>query len=202
MEFSKLNQSRHKVTQFDGRKVTVDEVKAILSEAVLAPSAHNIQPWHFVIVDSQEMRLALSTAMHGKNAVQNEAAGATLVVFSDTDLPERVRDMVEIGADFLPVDHKADLLMKLPGMFEKFTAEQLAEYLALNIGLVSQNIVLAANNKGLKTNLILGFDQAKAKEVLAIEDRFQPELIITMGYSDEQGTASYRLPVDDITDVL
>jgi hypothetical protein len=35
--------------------------------------------------------------------------GATLVVFSDTDLPERVRDMVEIGADFLPVDHKADL---------------------------------------------------------------------------------------------
>ena len=48
MEFSKLNQSRHKVTQFDGRKVTVDEVKAILSEAVLAPSAHNIQPWHFV----------------------------------------------------------------------------------------------------------------------------------------------------------
>jgi len=110
--------------------------------------------------------------------------------------------MVEIGADFLPVDHKADLLMKLPGMFEKFTAEQLAEYLALNIGLVSQNIVLAANNKGLKTNLILGFDKAKAKEVLAIEDRFQPELIITMGYSDEQGTASYRLPVDDITDVL
>ena len=202
MEFSKLNQSRHKVTQFDGSKVAVDEVKAILSEAVLAPSAHNIQPWHFVIVDSQEMRLALSTAMHGKNAVQNEAAGATLVVFSDTDLPERVRDMVEIGADFLPVDHKADLLMKLPGMFEKFTAEQLAEYLALNIGLVSQNIVLAANNKGLKTNLILGFDKVKAKEVLAIEDRFQPELIITMGYSDEQVTASYRLPVDDITDVL
>ena len=155
-----------------------------------------------MIVDSQEMRLALSTAMHGKNAVQNEAAGATLVVFSDTDLPERVRDMVEIGADFLPVDHKADLLMKLPGMFEKFTAKQLAEYLALNIGLVSQNIVLAANNKGLKTNMILGFDKAKAKEVLAIEDRFQPELVITMGYSDEQGTASYRLPVDDITDVL
>ena len=39
-------------------------------------------------------------------------------------------------------------------------------------------------------------------EVLAIEDRFWPELIITMGYSDEQGTASYRLPVEDITDVL
>ena len=29
-------------------------------------------------------------------------------------------------------------------------------------------------------------NKAKAKAVLAIEDRFQPELIITMGYSDEQ----------------
>lgn len=202
MEFSELNQNRHKVTQFDGRKVTVDQVKEILATAILAPSAHNIQPWHFAIIDSAEKRAALSTAMHAKNAVQNEAAGATLVVYSDTDLPERVRDMIEIGEDFLPKDHQADLLAKLPGMFAKFTDQDLSDYLALNIGLVSQNIVLAANDYGLKTNIILGFDKAKAKEVLAIEDRFRPELIITMGYSEEQGTASYRLPVDDITDVL
>jgi nitroreductase len=202
MEFSQLNQNRHKVTQFDDRKVTVEAVKAILAEATLAPSAHNIQPWHFVIVDSDEKRKALSTAMHAKNAVQHEAAGATLVIYSDTDLPTRVHDMVEIGADFLPVDHKADLLAKLPGMFEQFTAQQLSDYLALNIGLVAQNIVLAANNSGLGANMILGFDKAKAKEVLAIEDRFRPELIITMGYAADKGTASYRLPVDAITDVL
>ncbi|GFH43321.1 oxidoreductase [Lactococcus hodotermopsidis] len=202
MEFSKLNSSRHKVTQFDGRKVSVDEVKAILAAATLAPSAHNIQPWHFAIVDSAEKRAALSTAMHAKNAVQHESAGATVVVYSDTDLPERVRDMVKIGADFLPLDHKEDLLIKLPGMFEKFSEQQLSDYLALNTGLVSQNIVLAANDAGLKTNIILGFDKAKVKEVLAIENRFRPELIITMGYSDDAGHASYRLPVADITDVL
>lgn len=202
MEFSTLNHGRHKVTKFDGRQVSVADVKAILAEAILAPSAHNIQPWHFVIVDSPEMRKALSEGMHAKNAVQNEAAGATLVVYSDTDLPERVRDMVEIGADFLPVDHQADLLKKLPGMFEQFSAQYLSDYLALNIGLVSQNIVLAANDRGLKTNMILGFDKAKVKDILNIEARFRPELIITMGYSDDAGTASYRLPVDDITDVL
>lgn len=87
-------------------------------------------------------------------------------------------------------------------MFEKFSDAELSDYLALNIGLVSQNIVLAAHDKGLKTNMILGFDKAKAKEVLAIESRFRPELIITMGYSDQEGTASYRLPVNDITDVI
>ena len=87
-------------------------------------------------------------------------------------------------------------------MFDKFSPEELSDYLALNIGLVAQNIVLVATDKGLKTNMILGFDKVKAKEVLAIEERFRPELIITMGYSDTEGTASYRLPVNDITDVI
>jgi nitroreductase len=202
MEFSQLNQSRHKVTRFDGRKLSADQVKAILEEATLAPSAHNIQPWHFAIVASDEKKAVLSTAMHGKNAAQHESAGATVVVFSDTNLPERVRDLVASGADFLPADHQADLLLKLPGMFAQFSEQQLAEYLALNIGLVSQNIVLAANDKGLKTNIILGFDKVKAKEVLGLEPRFKPELIITMGYSEDEGTVSYRLPVDDVTDVI
>ncbi|MCJ1972736.1 nitroreductase family protein [Lactococcus piscium] len=202
MEFSKVNHSRHKVTEFDGSRLPIAEVKAILAEAVLAPSAHNIQPWHFAIVASDEKRAALSTAMHGKNAAQHEAAGATLVVYSDTDLTERVHDLVEIGADFLPEASKEMLLTRLPGMFDKFSPEELSDYLALNIGLVAQNIVLVATDKGLKTNMILGFDKVKAKEVLAIEERFRPELIITMGYSDTEGTASYRLPVNDITDVI
>ena len=202
MEFSTLNHNRHKVTEFDGRKLTIADVKAILSEAVLAPSAHNIQPWHFAIVVSDEKRYALSTTMHAKNAAQHEGAGATVVVYSDTDLTARVHDLVAIGDDFLPDEAKEMLLSRLPGMFEKFSDAELSDYLALNIGLVSQNIVLAAHDKGLKTNMILGFDKAKAKEVLAIESRFRPELIITMGYSDQEGTASYRLPVNDITDVI
>jgi nitroreductase len=202
MEFLQLNQNRHKVTHFDGRKVPLEEVKAILAVATLAPSAHNIQPWHFAIVDSAEKRATLSTAMHTKNAAQNDAAGATIVVYSDTDLPERVRELVEIGADFLPLDHQEDLLAKLPNMFAQFSEQQLSDYLALNIGLVSQNIVLAANDRGLKTNIILGFDKEKAQKVLALDARFRPELIITMGYSADNGQASYRLPIEQITDVL
>lgn len=100
MEFSTLNHNRHKVTEFDGRKLTISDVKAILSEAVLAPSAHNIQPWHFAIVVSDEKRYALSTTMHAKNAAQHESAGATIVVYSDTDLTARVHDLVASGDDF------------------------------------------------------------------------------------------------------
>ena len=39
MEFSKVNHSRHKVTEFDGSRLPIAEVKAILAEAILATSA-------------------------------------------------------------------------------------------------------------------------------------------------------------------
>lgn len=56
MDYVKLNKSRHKVKNFDGKKIPTVDVKQIISAASLAPSAHNIQSWHFVIVESEEKR--------------------------------------------------------------------------------------------------------------------------------------------------
>ena len=42
------------------------------------------------------------------------------------------------------------------------------------------------------------FDKSKVNEVLEIENRFRPELLITVGYTDEKLEPSYRLPVDEI----
>lgn len=67
-----------------------------------------------------------------------------------------------------------------------------------NAGLVAMNLVLALTDQGIGSNIILGFDKSKVNEVLEIEDRFRPELLITVGYTDEKLEPSYRLPVDEI----
>ncbi|MDR1568206.1 MAG: nitroreductase family protein [Streptococcaceae bacterium] len=202
MEFSEVNKNRHAVKSFNGEKINSDLLKEILTEATLAPSAHNIQPWHFVIVASQEKRAALSTVLPVNNAKQHESAGATIVVCSDVDLPERVIELVEIGGEFLAGFTKEALLEKMPLLFESYTESQLANYLALNIGLVAQNILLSANNRTIKTNVILGFDKTGVTEILGLDERYHPELILTLGYSDDEGKASYRLPVDFVTDIV
>ena len=48
------------------------------------------------------------------------------------------------------------------------------------------NLVLALTDKGIGTNIILGFDKSKINEVLDIEERFRPEVLITVGYAAEK----------------
>ncbi|HES6944190.1 TPA: nitroreductase family protein, partial [Streptococcus pyogenes] len=41
-------------------------------------------------------------------------------------------------------------------------------------------------------------DKSTTNEILDIDPRFRPELLITVGYSDEKPEPSYRLPVDEV----
>lgn len=88
MDFVKINKERHAVKTFDGKKIPTVDVKQIISAASLAPSAHNIQPWHFVIVESEQKRQELLSVVHGKNGQQVKEAGAVIAIFSDTNLSE------------------------------------------------------------------------------------------------------------------
>lgn len=46
--------------------------------------------------------------------------------------------------------------------------------------------------------MILGFDKATANDILDIDPRFRPEILITVGYSDDKPEPTYRLPVDEL----
>ena len=86
----------------------------------------------------------------------------------------------------------------LPARFADFDEQTKGEYLALNAGLVAMNLVLALTDQGISSNIILGFDKTKTNTILDIDERFRPELLITVGYTDEKIEPSYRLPVEEI----
>jgi len=47
-------------------------------------------------------------------------------------------------------------------------------------------LALEAKNKGLATHAIGGFDRMKAREVLAIPEDYEPEIVIAIGYQGEK----------------
>lgn len=60
----------------------------------------------------------------------------------------------------------------------------------------------AIKNHGYEGNVVKGFDQTeKVNEILDIDKRYRPELMIPFGKSDEHGTASYRLPQEKIIEI-
>lgn len=141
----------------------------------------------------------LAKLAYGPNYDQVMEAPVTIALFTDTDLQKRARKIARVGGVKNFTDEQLQYFMQsLPAEFARYDAQQTSDYLALNAGLVAMNLVLALTDQGIGTNIILGFDKSKINEVLDIEERFRPEVLITVGYAAEKVEPSYRLPVDEI----
>lgn len=171
MKFLELNKKRHATKHFTDKPVDPKDVRTAIEIATLAPSAHNSQPWKFVVV--REKNAELAKLAYGSNFEQVSSAPVTIALFTDTDLAKRARKIARVGGANNFSEEQLQYFMKnLPAEFARYNEQQVSDY--------------------------LGFDKSKVNEVLEIEDRFRPELLITVGYTDDKLEPSYRLPVDEI----
>lgn len=196
MKFLELNKKRHAVKSFNDKKVDYNDLRTAIEVATLAPSAHNIQPWKFVVIDEQKNEVANSLPLSNKEQVLQ--ASYTVALFTDTDLAQRARKIARIGVKSLSDDLISRYIETLPPQFKQYSDQQVSDYLALNAGIIAMNLVLALTDQGIGSNMILGFDKTVLNDILSIDKRFRPELLITVGYSDLKQEPSYRLPVDEL----
>lgn len=73
---------RKSIRSFKSTPVEEEKIKNILEAAILAPSAGNTQPWHFIVVRDKKIKDALSVA-----ALEQESlveAPVVIVVCADT----------------------------------------------------------------------------------------------------------------------
>lgn len=202
MEFQKLNKSRHAVKKFDGQKIPTVDVKQIVDTAALAPSGINIQSWHFVIVESDEARARLLEEVNPSNREQVETAGAVLMLFADTDWVSRLHLIATRMGDEASDIERERLLERYPAYVSTFDKEYLLEYMALNSGLITMNLMYAIKDMGYEGNILLGFNRSeRINEVLEVDTRYIPELLITLGTSEDTGRASFRLPQEDVLEI-
>jgi nitroreductase len=63
MDVYEVIQTRKSTRNYESTPVPKETLEKILEAGRIAPSAVNIQPWHFIVVTSQEKRKALSKGM-------------------------------------------------------------------------------------------------------------------------------------------
>jgi nitroreductase len=70
--------SRRSIRRYTGEKIGEDQINAIIRAGMYAPSARNMRPWHFIIVDDREL-LKKIMKIHPYSAMLSEASHAVVV---------------------------------------------------------------------------------------------------------------------------
>ncbi len=67
MEFNELVKKRRSVRSYKQREVSDMMISGLLEAARWAPSAGNLQPWHFVVVKNKEVKEKLAQKAYGRD---------------------------------------------------------------------------------------------------------------------------------------
>jgi nitroreductase len=67
MEFYDVIKKRKSIRKYKSDPIPEDVLNRILDAGRIAPSAKNIQPWHFVVIKDPEMKKKVAEASHGQH---------------------------------------------------------------------------------------------------------------------------------------
>ncbi|WP_226536873.1 nitroreductase family protein [Fictibacillus halophilus] len=202
-DFHEIITGRRSIRNYDPSvKISREELKEILTEASLAPSSVNLQPWRFVVIDTPEGKEALKP-LAKFNQRQVESSAAIIAVFADNnslDFLETIYDKaVEEG--HMPQEVREQQVPAIRGLLEQMTREQFKDMNLIDAGLVSMQLMLVARAHGYDTNPIGGYEKDKIAEAFELDkERYFPVMLISIGKAADKGYQSVRLSVEDTTE--
>ncbi|UCF84893.1 MAG: nitroreductase [Desulfobacteraceae bacterium] len=211
MDIRKAIEERRSTRAFLEKAVDRDTLERLLSLAIQAPSAINLQPWEFTVVTGEE-RKRLSRVLLKRMRERNISCGPGAKSPLPDYFVERQRGLLNA------------MLPNLPGQtsFQDFINEGSCNFYGApaaiiitiddvfssarltDIGIVVGYLVLAAYDLGLSTcpiGLITAFDD-DIKEELSLPEEKCVVIGVAVGYRDPQApinlTRSERVPLSDV----
>jgi F420 biosynthesis protein FbiB-like protein len=178
-----LMQTRRSIRGYRPDPVPADVVEQLLTAATWAPSAHNRQPWRFVVIASAETRQHLAASMNARLRADLAADGVPVDAI-EKDANRSYRRMT--GAPLLillcltmaDMDHYPD------------ERRQHNEWLMAvqSTALAGQNLLLAAHALGLASCWMCAplFCPDVVAETLGLPEDWQPQALIAVGYAAEE----------------
>jgi nitroreductase len=194
--FTVINE-RHSVRKYNPSvEISENELKEIIEAAGKAPSAWNLQNWHFVIIKGEKAQNRLLPIAN--NQQQIVEASAVVAVLGDLEAHKNIdavyNPLVEAGY------MKAEIKETLAGqIINAYQNSQYARDAAFsNASLAAMQLMLAAKAKGWDTCPIGGFNPEQFSSEFNIPNRYIPIMLITIGKAAAPAHKSTRLPVETI----
>jgi nitroreductase len=153
----KIIDQRRSVRRYLDRPVEREKILTCLEAARLAPSAENVQPWRFLVIDDPDIKDRFSSEVfRGIYSFAKFAAKAPVLILMMARL---------------------DILANRIGK-----QIQDVNFYLIDIGIAGEHLVLQAEELGLGTCWIGWFNARRARKVLNIPRKFKPICLLSLGY--------------------
>ena len=161
--FQRILAGRRSIRRYLPTPVEPEKVRACLEAARIAPSAHNAQPWRFIVVDDPALRdLVAAHAFSGLYRSSRFAAKAPLLLIL---LARKTFVAHGLGAQF-----------------------QRVPYYFVDLGIAGEHVVLQAEELGLATCWMGWFSRGRLRRALKIPRRFKIVAVMPIGYAEKRPT--------------
>jgi F420 biosynthesis protein FbiB-like protein len=187
--------SRRSIRRYRPDPIPTEVVKRLVRAASAAPSAHNRQPWRFVIIEAAETKAELAQAM-GRRLAEDRTR--------DGDDAEAIRLDVERSFARIMGAPVVILVCLTLGEMDPYpdAKRREAEFLMAvqSTAMATQNLLLAAHAGGLGACWLCAplFCPDTVRAALALPPDWQPQGLVTLGFPAQPGKARPRKSLADI----
>lgn len=190
-------EQRRSVRSYAPEPIPREELEEILRVTSLAPSAYNLQPWRFVVVETPELKHRLAEAAYNQKQVRS--APAVIVLYTDMENTlEHVDEVLHPGMD---AARRAASRRTILGQFAGKTDAEREGWGAEQGNIALGYLLLAAESHGYQTSPMLGFDAEAVKRLLGLPARARIPALVAIGRGTEEGFPHHRHPLDRIARV-
>jgi coenzyme F420-0:L-glutamate ligase/coenzyme F420-1:gamma-L-glutamate ligase len=163
-----------------------------LEAAGWAPSAHNAQPWRFLVLTDESVKQALAEAMADAWTADMAKDGVTIETQKRKASIERFTHA--------PALIVACLTMEDMKVYPDEKRQRSERDLAMqSLGAAIQNMLLTAHTEGLGACWFSApsFCKETVRKALKIPEMVEPQALIALGYAAEKPQAPQRKPLEN-----
>jgi len=190
--------SRRTVRDFDSRSFPREVIEQALLAAGTAPNGANMQPWHFVVVETAEVKQAIRLAAEEEEREFYERRASE----------EWLDALAPLGTDaHKPFLETAPYLIAI--FSKKFTFDEQGEkhknyYTSESVGIATGFLISALHEAGVATLTHTPSPMKFLNKILKRPDNERPFLLLVTGYpaEDAQVPDIEKLPLSDTTTFL
>jgi nitroreductase len=194
MDVFKAIETRRAVKHFDpNHPLTEEEIKKLMSAAILSPSAFNIQHWRFVLVRDPELRKQIRAVSWN----QAQVTDASLLIILCADLKAWEKD-TERYWENAPTEVSNTLVPAIRQYYSGRESTQRDEGMR-SCGIAAQTIMLAAKAMGYESCPMDGFDFDAVGKLINLPDDHVIVMFVAIGKGIQPARErGGQLPLDEV----